>query len=179
MSHRIHEVLTRATHVAWLTLLTTVVAACGATADKNPTPPSAPGERIGTYDGRAVVIAYANSELFRQWLDEVRKRHDEAAASGDKQRADELQAQAIAQQDRFHAQAFDGDDIGDVLDKVANELPVIRQAAGVVRLEPVNRERPADALTVDVTDQLVALFHPDDRAKGWIADIRSKPFPKH
>ncbi|MCA8963814.1 MAG: hypothetical protein H6838_18850 [Planctomycetes bacterium] len=176
MNNRNDEGITRMMRNTCLGLLATIAAACGATADK--TPPSPTAERIGTYDGRAVAIAYANSDLFRQWLDGVRKEHDAAAAAGDTKRAAEFEAKAVTQQERFHGQAFGGDDIDDILERVAAQLPAIRAQAGVARLEAINQPRPADAATVDVTDAIVALFHPDDRAKGWIADIRGKPFPK-
>ena len=159
-------------------LMIVLVAACGAAPDASDAPTDAPGQRIGTYDGRAVVIAYANSDLFEQWIGEITRQHDAAKAAGDEARAAEFEAQAVAQQERFHGQAFDGDSIDDVLEQVAADIPAICRQAGVIRLEAVNVERPAGVATLDVTDQLVELFHPDAKARGWIADIRSKPFPK-
>lgn len=93
-------------------------------------------------------------------------------------RAAALEAQAVEQQERFHAQAFAGEDVDDILALVADSLPGICRQAGVARLEKVNRARPAGVATVDVTDRLVALFAPSERGLGWIADLKDRPLPR-
>ena len=152
-------------------------AACSSAVPKAPEPDSA-RERVGVYDGRAVAVAYANSDLFRSWLETLQQQHSEAEASGDQARATRLAAEAEAQQARFHGQAFQGDPIDDILARVQDRVAAIRHDAGVARLERVNGERSGDVSTVDVTDQLVALFALDARAREWIRQLRDQPLAK-
>jgi hypothetical protein len=134
------------------------------------------GDRVGTYDGRAVVIAYANGPRFAEQMRKLRDAHNVAEDAGDKARMAALEAQAEEQQRRFHRQAFDGDDIEDVLAVVSEHLAAIRDAAGVARLEKVNLQRPDGVVTVDVTERLVALFEPNEKGRRWAADIQTRPF---
>ena len=135
-------------------------------------------ESIGTYDGRAVVIAYVNGPRFSTWMKELRTEHERAKEAGDTAKVAELEAKVQQRQDAFHRQAFEGDDVDDILELVRDELPQILAEAKVARLEKVNRDRPEGVVTVDVTDQLVALFDPNEKGRKWIADVRTKPFAK-
>jgi hypothetical protein len=150
--------------------------ACGTAVEASKSEPD--GAIVGTYDGRAVVIAYAGSDSFRELMAALRSEHEDALARGDQEQADALEKKAIAQQERFHGQAFRGDDIDDILDRFADQVAAICKATGVTRIEKVNQDRPEAQQAVDVTDQIVQLFDPDERAKKWIADIRGQPFPK-
>lgn len=150
--------------------------ACAASACRAPDAPGDEAGLVGTYDGRAVVIAYVNGPRFRSWMAELRQQHDAAEAAGDTNRTAELEQQAQQRQERLHVQAFEGGDIDDVLEVIAGELDAVRHQAGVSRLERVNRARDADVVTVDVTDLLVELFEPSEQGRKWIADMRERPF---
>jgi hypothetical protein len=158
----------------WLLVL--VPWACGAP----PLEPSAarPGDRVGTYDGRAVAVAYANGPLFAARMRELREAHNAAEDRQDEAEMAALEARAVAQQQRFHAQAFDGADVDDILEVVAPQLAGLCASAGVVRLEKVNLARPDGVVTVDVTDRLVDLFEPSDKGRRWIRDLRARPLPR-
>jgi len=153
-----------------------LLAACGAPPLARS--PAEPGERVGTYDGRAVAVAYANGPRFAAWMREVQAAHEAAEARGDQGEMRALEQRAAAQQQRFHEQAFEGADIGDILDLVEGELAAVRAAADVGRLEKVNLARVDGVVTVDVTDQLVDLFEPSAQGRKWIRDLRGLPFPR-
>ena len=156
----------------------TLFGACSSTGKGDDASQLPSAERIGVYDGRAVAIAYAGSDRFDQWIKALRAEHDAAKERGDTKRADELEAKAVAQQERFHGQAFRGEKVDDVLATVADLLPPILAEAGVTRIERINEERASEVPTVDVTDRLVALFDPGEKQRKWIAEIRTKPFPR-
>lgn len=145
-----------------------------------PLEPSAasPGERVGTYDGRAVAVAYANGPLFAARMRALREAHNAAEDRQDAAEMAALEARAVAQQQRFHAQAFDGADVDDILEVVAPHLAGLCAAAGVARLEKVNLARAGGVVTVDVTDRLVDLFEPSDKGRKWIRDLRAQPLPR-
>lgn len=137
-----------------------------------------PDARIGTYDGRAVAIAYANSDRFDEWMKEFRARHARAKAAGDEDTMHALEAQIQEQQNTFHGQAFRGDSIDDILTLITGDTQRIAREVDATRLERINLRRPTRVATVDVTDRLVALFEPDERTTRWIHGIRDKPFPR-
>ncbi len=161
--------------VAILTVSLAVLTAC---ASRPPQDEYNPGERIGTYDGRAVAIAYANSERFADWMKEFRVKHTKAKAAGEDATVKAIETTMERQQETFHGQAFRGENIDDILARIPDHVRRIRSAADVVRLEQVNLRRPTTIETIDVTDQLVAVFEPDAKARGWIRDIRKKPLAR-
>ena len=68
--------------------------------------PTAEAQRIGTYDSRAVAIAYTGSRYFRQQMDELKALRQQALQSGDTREAARLEAQGKAWQVNLHAQGF-------------------------------------------------------------------------
>ena len=61
--------------------------------------------------------------------------------------------------------------------KVKDSLPGVAKKAGVrviVSKWELNYQS-SDIEPVDVTDELVALFQPDERALGWVKDLKNKP----
>ncbi|HEB51730.1 MAG TPA: hypothetical protein ENI87_00600 [bacterium] len=157
-----------------------LLALAGCTSPEGPEPddPATIAVRVGVYDGRAVCIAYVNGPKFEQWRALRRKEYEAAKAVGDEARAAEISAVMAAKQEQFHAQTFGGEGVDDILLIVADALPALMAAARVERLERINCERGGDVVTVDVTDRLVDLFAPSERAREWIADIRPQPFPR-
>ncbi|MCA8956545.1 MAG: hypothetical protein KDC87_10760 [Planctomycetes bacterium] len=164
-------------HPATIPFLIPILASILASGCANRPDPGATARRVGTYDGRAVAIAYAGSTQFGAWMKQQKARHDSAKQAGDTSTVREIEQAMQAQQERFHDQAFRGTEIDDILGKIGTSLQEIRKSAGVARLERINQPRAAGIDTVDVTDRLVALFAPDERARKWIRDIRAKPFP--
>ena len=157
-------------------ILSLSLASCAAP----PLPPAAAvgGARVGTYDGRAVAVAYANGPLFAARMRALRAAHNAAEDRHDTAAMAALAARAAAQQRRFHAQAFDGAEVTDILEVVAPRLEAVCEQAGVERLEQVNLARSDGVVAVDVTDRLVDLFEPSEKGRKWIEDLRARPFPR-
>jgi hypothetical protein len=139
---------------------------------------SNPGERVGTYDGRAVAIAYAGSYRFKKWMQSFRAKHSRAKEAGDSTEVKALEAMIQRQQDTFHGQAFRGESIDDILALIPDETERIRREVGAVRLEKINAPRPGSVETVDVTDQFVELFRPDEKTRRSVREIRKLPISK-
>ena len=125
MNHDTDSRSVRATGLPIACAAIALLAACSSPETTPDTSGYAPGERIGTYDGRAVVIAHANGPRFATWLRELREQHDAAAAAGERAKAEALEQKAVDQQERFHDQAFRGDDVDDVLALVRDRIPAI------------------------------------------------------
>jgi hypothetical protein len=104
--------------------------------------------RIGVYDSRAIAIAYGNSAEFQN-NDKLMK---------------EIDARMRVLQRRMHEQGFSTGSVADLIVKVKDSLPAVAKKANVrliVSKWDVNYQSP-DVELVDVTDELVAQFHPNE-----------------
>jgi len=141
----------------------------------------ADGVVLGTFDSRALAVAYARSEPFETWLGDLRAKQKEAKAAGDAELVAEIEAQGEAQQHRFHLQAFCAAPVPDIVEHIEDRLPEVAKEAGldaIVSKWEVIYQRP-DVTFVDVTDDLVALFDPDEQTLATVEEMRSvEPVPQ-
>ena len=141
---------------------------------------SAAKARVGIYDSRAVAVAFAGSAAFNRWMGDLKAEHGKAKASGDQERAAELEAEGAARQRLLHMQAFSTGQVTNLLDQVKDKLPAIHEKAGVSVLvskwDKDGLARYKDAELVDVTMALVDAFSPSERQrKSAIAIQEHKP----
>jgi hypothetical protein len=133
--------------------------------------------RVGTYDSRAIAVAYGRSDFFTEKFKSLQRQHGEAQKSGDNKQIDQLKKQAESMQLRMHLQAFSDGPVDDVIAAVRDKLPVVAKQANVAAI--VRAADHHDAISVelvDVTDELVALFNPDKQTLQVVKDVRhTKP----
>ena len=135
---------------------------------------AAPKARLGTYDSRAVAIAYAPSK--HNPVAEKMKEHAAAKQAGDTAKVKELEAWGAAHQRQLHRQGFARVPVDDLLAHVADKLPEVARAAGVDAIVFGCDQHGADVELVDVTMQLVALYEPNERTLGFVANaLKAKP----
>lgn len=142
----------------------------------------AAGERIGTYDSRAIAVAYAGSPVQQKLMAPLRAAHQAAKQAGDRAEVEKLEARGRALQQSAHRQAFSTAPVDDLLEQIAEALPAIRRDAGVTALvsiwDAAGLARHAGAERVDVTDALVDAFQPTARQRKTVEEIRKqKPLP--
>lgn len=133
--------------------------------------------RIGTYDSRAVAIAYANSAVGRSDSAKLQEQMKAAQASGDEKQIGVIKQKGSAMQQLRHLQGFSTGSVADIMEAIKASLPALAQQANVqmiVSKWDVNYAAPAVQL-VDVTDQVVALFHPTPQGMKWIEQLREHP----
>jgi hypothetical protein len=135
-----------------------------------------PSVVVGTFDSRAVAVAYAHSDLWKQRLQQMQKTLDEAKASGDVNKAKEIEQWGPTQQKKFHMQGFGTADVNDLLEYIRNDIPQIAKEGGVdiiVSKWDIVYQNPS-AKTVDITDKLVASFKPDEKIIPIVHDLMTK-----
>ena len=136
--------------------------------------------RIGVYDSRAVAVAYGNSTEFRKSLESVTADYQKAKAAKDDKRTKEIETQMKAKQRRAHEQGFSTGSVADIMAKIKDSLPGVAKKAGVdviVSKWEVNYQSPGIKV-VDVTDDLVALFHVSAKGLEWAKGIKTQtPVP--
>lgn len=146
-----------------------------------PLPTRSSSEVIGIYDSRVVAYAWFWSEHGV----EERERLIAAAKAARAQGRDSATAETAIQsfQDASHLQVFSTAPIDNVLADLADQLPAIRQEAGVTRLiSKWDYERLAsygEAPRVNVTDALVsALITPNEQQAATIKSLKeNEPLP--
>ena len=135
--------------------------------------------RVGTYDSRAIAIAFYRSPSFTNWLADLKAKHEKAKAEGNQKRVAEFEVEGKASQQLAHKQGFSTAPVDDILAHIKDQLPEIAKKAGV---GPIVSKWDKAALAkykssdlVDVTMALVDAFKPDDRTRGIVMDSQKAP----
>ena len=136
--------------------------------------------RVGTFDSRALALAYYGSEAFHRQLNDMRAEHEKARAEGDEKRVKELDAAGSALQELMHKQGFSTWPVDAILETIKERIPEIAAQADVevvVSKWDMVYQRSGVAF-VDVTDLMVSAFDPDDETLKAIKDIQKQdPVP--
>lgn len=141
---------------------------------------AAPQVVLGTFDSRALVVAYAHSDLFEERMKELKDAYREAQVSGDaeaiaagEKRGQELQAQ-------LHRQTFCAAPIPEILALLEEELTSVAVEEGIdVIVSRWNLAYQGDeARSVDVTLRLIEFFDPDERVLKIVEELKDQaPLP--
>jgi hypothetical protein len=130
--------------------------------------------RIGTYDSRAVAVAYVRSATFQKTMRDLKQQRDEAVKAKDQKRIDQLDAKGSAMQIRINLQGFSTAPIDDVMDTVRDRLPAIAQHQNIAAILRYADYRDPSVDVVDITDDLVKLFQPDEATLKVVAELRKQ-----
>ena len=134
--------------------------------------------RVGTYDSRAIAIAYVGTQTFAKSLASLRAESEKAKTAGDQKRGAEMEAQAIEWQKLLHKQGFGTAPVDDILAKIKDQMPEIMMAARVsVIVSKWDKDAMArykSAEKVDVTSALVDALHPDEKARKGAAEVQKQ-----
>jgi hypothetical protein len=142
--------------------------------------PAGPVIRIGTFDSRAIAVAYARSDMNRNWLAQLTAERDKAKAAGDEKRVRELEAQGKTQQARLHEQGFSTASVANLMEKIRPEIPAVAKAAGVTLVVSKWEVMYGDPAIeyVDVTIPLVRRFSTDPRVLTIAGELmKHDPIP--
>jgi hypothetical protein len=134
-----------------------------------------PALRVGTYDSRAIAVAYARSAHLEVVHADLLRRRAAAQEAGDEVLKREIEAMGGSLQLRLRLQGFSTAPVDDLLDAVRDRLPEVARAAGVAAIMRSVDFHDAAVEIVDVTDALVALFDPDAAVLSIVAELRSRP----
>lgn len=131
-----------------------------------------PRMRIGTYDSRAIAVAYARSDMFGGIIGPMHRQRKDAEAAGDQKLMNELDAKGAAMQARLHLQTFSTAPVDEILDQVRDRLAAVAKQKNVVVITRRADYHEALIEAIDITDDLVSLFEPDEKTLKVIADVR-------
>lgn len=148
--------------------LAVVVAALSAQRSQGDQPANV--TKVGTYDTRAIAIAFAPSKY--NPVAEKMKEHRAAKEAGDEAKVKELEAWGEKHQRALHRQGFGRVPVDDLLEPVRGQLADVADAAGVSVITASCNYVGAGVEVVDVTDALVALFEPSEKTLAFVQQIR-------
>lgn len=140
------------------------------------TPAGVETVRIGTYDSRAIAMAYAASDL-----NPVKEKMAEMAAAkeaGDDAKIQELEHWGQTHQRLLHFQGFGHYPVDDHLALVAERIPEVAAAHDLDAIVWLVHESGQNVVVVDVTEDLARLFSPPERVWKSIEQMKGhKPVP--
>ncbi len=131
-----------------------------------------PRIRVGTYDSRAIAVAYAPSRF--NPVGEKMKEYEKAKQAGDGARVAELEAWGEKQQRRLHRQGFARVPVDDLLAPVKDRLAEVAQRRALDLVAWSCDYTGPGVEVVDVTDDLVALFEPSEKTRAIVAEVRRR-----
>lgn len=138
--------------------------------------------RIGTYDSRAVAVAFSGSELCDAWMQALNGEYQEAREAGNQERVAEIEAEMNARQKLLHKQGFSTEPVDNILELIKDKLPEIHNRQGVSTLvckwDKESLKKHPNAEYVDVTMALVDAFNPNEKQRQSAIQIQQhKPVP--
>jgi Skp family chaperone for outer membrane proteins len=151
-----------------------ILAVCAMFLALQPTPTKF---QVGTFDSRAVAIAYARSALAAPVMKDWRDKYEKAKAEKNEEIIKECEAWGTTHQQLLHLQGFSIGSVAEILEKVKDHLPEAAQEAGVdiiVSKWEVAYKNPSIE-TVDLTSHLVKLFNPDENTLKILEELAKQP----
>jgi hypothetical protein len=135
---------------------------------------------VGTFDSRVIAVAYYNTDAHKSYVEGLKTEYAEAEASGDKERAKELEATGEASQELAHKQAFSTWPVDNILEIIEGKIPEIAKQAEVdlivSKWNIVYQQSGVEF--IDVTDVMVKLFDPDEQMLEMLEQMKKQdPIP--
>ncbi|MHC4445413.1 MAG: OmpH family outer membrane protein [Planctomycetota bacterium] len=131
--------------------------------------------RVGTFDSRALTVAYVHSDLHDRYLKSLMAERNKAKKAGNTKRVKELEAQGEAAQQRVHRQTFGHARIDNILKHIKKEIPQIARKAGVDVVAEETLYHNSAVEIVDITDFVIEPFKPKEKTRKIIKDLRKRP----
>ncbi len=135
---------------------------------------------VGTYDSRAVAVAYVASDGFREKMRKLQADLAKAKQEGDTKLVESLEALGPALQAEIHKQGFGTAPVGNILADLEQQLADIASTAAVdvIISKWALDFQSESAQFVDVTSFLVAEFEPSKKTLQTIQELRRRsPIP--
>lgn len=131
--------------------------------------------RVGTFDNRAVALAFYNSDDWAGVLKAKLGERESAKKAGNDERVRELEKWGQEQQDLAHKQVFDSAPITNVLEYLAPAFADIARSAGVAVIVSGVQYTDSTVQKVDVTPQILDALKATARTREMIKRLSDSP----
>jgi hypothetical protein len=129
--------------------------------------------RIGTYDNRAIAVAWAGSDL--NPVKEKMKEYEIAKQAKDVEKIAELEAWGPAHQRLLHFQGFGRVPVGELLTPLRDQVKELMAEKRLTAIAMQCDEIADNVELVDITLDLVKLYKPTDQTLEWVEQLRDQP----
>jgi hypothetical protein len=132
--------------------------------------------RIGTYDSRAVAVAYFNSPYGKHILElmgDLQKRKKEALEAKDTVKTKRLIREGEMRQAMMHEQGFGTGSVNDLLVAIKDKIGSLAKSENldiIVSKYELNYSN-SNSIVIDITEKLTNLFEPNKRFKSMLPDL--------
>jgi len=135
-------------------------------------------QKIGTFDSRAVAIAYYNSKSFNNAMESSMSDMKTAKEKGDKKAIAKIEREHTLRQAMMHEQGFGKGSVNNIIDLVKDKIATLAKkedlATIVSKWEVVYSG--ANVELVDITEKIVDFFEPNERMKQMTKEVlKSEP----
>jgi hypothetical protein len=141
----------------------------------DPEPTARGAIRVGTFDTRAVALAYGRSDGFMEWVRTLKERAEQARTEGDDQLLAQLEAEGQAKQEELHRQVFGGAPIDEILASIEASRPEIAREAQVDLIVRGVLYSGPDVEVVDVSREMTMPFEPDEKTLQILEQLLATP----
>jgi Skp family chaperone for outer membrane proteins len=135
--------------------------------------------RIGIFDSRCVAMAYGRTDFLKD-MEDLRTKHAKAKEEGNQELIKELEQLGPTKQVLMHQQGFSTGSVINILEKIKDKLPAIAKEKNIKMIvskwEVIFVDESFEL--VDITDQITAIFNPDEATKQIIENVKAmEPVP--
>ncbi|MBN2063290.1 MAG: hypothetical protein JW745_00695 [Sedimentisphaerales bacterium] len=128
-----------------------------------------------TYDSRCIAIAYYRSQIHADLLKEWTAQHE----TGDEKLKKEINEKANKMQQLAHLQGFSTEPVDELLTRFQPQIELIMANYKATAICSCWLYKGDIKNTIDITDELAALYSPDEGTLKIIAAMKDKkPLPK-
>ena len=136
---------------------------------------STKAEITAIYDSRCIAIAYHRSQIHADLLKEWTAQYN----AGDESVKRELNDKANKMQQLAHLQGFSTEPVDELLTRFQPQIEQILAAHNATAICSCWLYKGDTNNTIDITDELAALYNPDEKTLKIIAGMKDKkPLPK-
>ncbi len=136
--------------------------------------------RIGTFDSRCIALAYGRSAPFMEYVNGLRAELEKVKKEGNEERVKELEKIIPSTQLIMEQQVFSNGSIINIIEKIKDKISEIAETNNlkfILSKWEIVYDDQSFAL-IDITDQLVELFDPDEKTLKIIEEVKTtEPVP--
>lgn len=133
--------------------------------------------KVGTFDSRALAIAYYRTESFASHMKGLIAEHKKAEDSGEKGRVKKLENELNTTQELIHKQGFSTWPVGNILETIEEKIPELAKQLEVdliISKWDICYQRSGIEL-IDVTLDMVKLINTNEQILKMIEDLIKQP----
>lgn len=130
--------------------------------------------RIGTFDERAVALAFYRSDLWASTLRSKVAERNAAKQAGNTELASSLEKWGKAQQELAHKQVFEGAPIPNVLEHLSTALAEVAKAHDLAAITSDLRYTGPSTQRMDITDAIVDWLKSSKQTRAMVKTLREK-----